>query len=332
MALLGIMDDPRLDLVGVYAYSEEKLGLDAGEICGRQNCGVMATNDIDALIALGADIVIYTPYLADLSHVVKLLENGLDVISTNLLSNVGGIEGKVKEQLEAACARGGSSLYITGINPGWIDSVGATLTTVCRRIESISIMESVSVSHYESADTWRGVGLSLAETTPEVIQSARSWLTSFRDSVVRIAETLEYKLDDIEFFVEYGTASHDLDLGWFLIKKDTHAAIRAGWNGKIDGRTVVQVRVLWYMTKDLNEGWEIGNDNYYVDIEGEANVNARIRVTPPKHWSNLEHASATAMPAVNSAFQVNAARPGILGLGDVRLPHAPAGLWGRPGS
>jgi hypothetical protein len=35
----------------------------------------------------------------------------------------------------------------------------------------------------------------------------------------------------------------------------------------------------------------------------------------------------TAMPAVNALFQIHAARPGILGLRDVGLPHAPVGEW-----
>ena len=35
----------------------------------------------------------------------------------------------------------------------------------------------------------------------------------------------------------------------------------------------------------------------------------------------------TALPAVNALFQIKEARPGVLGLLDVGLPHAPAGLW-----
>src|SRR5690348_13051038 len=86
----AIHDDPRLELVGVYAYSDSKRGLDAGKLCDRPDCGVLSTNDVDALLALKADAVIYTPFEADLSHVTRLLENGADVISTNLLMNLGG--------------------------------------------------------------------------------------------------------------------------------------------------------------------------------------------------------------------------------------------------
>ena len=35
LALRAILDDPRLELVGVYAYSDSKSGVDAGQLCGR---------------------------------------------------------------------------------------------------------------------------------------------------------------------------------------------------------------------------------------------------------------------------------------------------------
>ena len=101
LSMRGILDDPRLELVGVYAYSDEKAGIDAGPLCGRPDTGVLATTDIDALIALGADTVLYTPFMADVDHAVRLLESGLDVISTNLFLNVGGIQGETKERLSA---------------------------------------------------------------------------------------------------------------------------------------------------------------------------------------------------------------------------------------
>jgi len=90
----GILDDPRLELVGVYAYSDEKSGADAGTLCGRPESGVRATTDIDALIALRADAVIYTPFMADVEHAARLLESGLDVVSTNLFLNVAAFRAK----------------------------------------------------------------------------------------------------------------------------------------------------------------------------------------------------------------------------------------------
>jgi 2,4-diaminopentanoate dehydrogenase len=331
LSLRAILDDPRLDLVGVYAYSADKSGVDAGKLCGRPSCGVVATNDIDALIALKADTVIYTPFMADMTHVVKLLESGLDVISTNLFLNVGGIQGEVEQQLEAACGRGKSSIYITGISPGWINAITVALTAVCRQVESVSISETANCATYESAETWLAMGMSMPEATPQVIETARNWLRSFYDAVQRMAGALQYKLDDLQFFIEYATASQRVDLGWFCMEKDTNAAVRAGWNGRVNGRTVVRFQLTWYLTKHLNEGWEFDDNHYHIVIKGEPEVQTRIRFVPPKSWGNHDWDTMTALPAVNAVFDVVAARPGILTLRDVGLPAAPAGVWGGAG-
>lgn len=327
LSLRAILDDPRLELVGVYAYSKDKVGVDAGTLCGRPAAGVAATDDLDALIALGADTVIYTPFEADLGQVVRLLESGLDVISTNLFLNVGGVEGEVREQLEAACVRGNSSLYVSGINPGWINAIAAAMTAICRKVDYVGIVESADCSVYQSVETWSFLGMGEQGATPEVLDRARQWLILFRDAVVRVAEALEYKLDDIEFFVDYATAAKKVDLGWFCMEQGTNAALRGGWNGKVNGQTVVQIKVIWYLTTDLAEGWEIDADQYHLVIKGEPNIDTRIRFTPPEHWGNHDWDTMTALPAVNAAFDVKAARPGVLGLRDVGLPYAPAGVW-----
>ena len=327
MALRAILDDSRLELVGVYAHSSDKVGVDAGAICGRADCGIAATDDIDALIALGADAVVYAPFIANLEHLERLLESGCNVVSTSLLSNLGGIVGNVRAALDAACISGSSSFHITGINPGWLDTLASVVTPICRGIDSITVTESVSVAHYESAETWLAVGMSMSSATPAVIESAQGALISFRDSVLRLAEALELTLDDVAFVADYATAAEPVELGWFRIEQGTHAALRGGWDGRIAGRTVISYRVIWYMTRALNEGWAIDRHNYLVDVKGEPDVELRVSVKTPKHWSNLEHAIATALPAVNAIGQVKAAPPGVLGLRGAGLPAAPVGVW-----
>lgn len=332
LSLRAILDDPRLELVGVYAHSASKAGTDAGTLCGRPECGVTATSDIDALIALGADSVLHTPFEANPDHVVRLLENGLDVVSTNLFLNVGGIQGAVKDRLEEACQRGKSSLYITGVNPGWINAVVTAMTAVCRKVDYVGLVESADCSVYESVETWSFLGMGepasqTSEPSPELMERARNWLILFRDAVQRIGDALEYRFDDIEFFCEYATAAEKVDLGWFSMEKGTNAALRGGWNGKVGGRTVINLTVVWYLTKTLAEGWAIDEDQYHLDIKGEPDVDMRIRFTPPEHWRNHDWDTMTALPAVSALLDIKAARPGILGLRDVGLPYAPAGAW-----
>jgi 4-hydroxy-tetrahydrodipicolinate reductase len=59
-ALRLIARHPDLELVGLWVHSPEKVGVDAGTLAGIEPTGVLATNDVDALLALDADCVCYT--------------------------------------------------------------------------------------------------------------------------------------------------------------------------------------------------------------------------------------------------------------------------------
>ena len=55
-----IAEHPDLELVGLWVHSADKAGRDAGDIAGIGPTGVLATNDVDALLNLDADCVCYT--------------------------------------------------------------------------------------------------------------------------------------------------------------------------------------------------------------------------------------------------------------------------------
>ncbi|MBK6738469.1 MAG: hypothetical protein IPG64_11375 [Haliea sp.] len=55
----AIVAHPDLELVGMYAWSKDKVGRDAGELCGMPALGVLATDVVDALLALKPDCVCY---------------------------------------------------------------------------------------------------------------------------------------------------------------------------------------------------------------------------------------------------------------------------------
>ncbi|PRC45814.1 hypothetical protein C6A85_93260, partial [Mycobacterium sp. ITM-2017-0098] len=61
-AILDHRDD--LELVGARVYSDDKHGADVGALVGRDPIGVAATTDVDAILALDADCVLYTPRTA----------------------------------------------------------------------------------------------------------------------------------------------------------------------------------------------------------------------------------------------------------------------------
>src|SRR3954453_19009628 len=89
-AVPAIAAHPDLELVGLWVHSDAKAGRDAGELCGLPPVGVAATNDAEALLALDADVVSYTP-TADLrpweavKDICRILESGKNVVSSSLV-------------------------------------------------------------------------------------------------------------------------------------------------------------------------------------------------------------------------------------------------------
>jgi hypothetical protein len=321
-ALEAVLDDRRLELVGLYAHSAEKSGQDAGIIAGREPCGIHATSDVGELVALAPDAVIYTPFMADLDHVERLLGAGINVVSTNLFLNCGGVEGETRKRIEAACARGGSSLWITGVNPGWVNSVAAALTAVCRRVDLVSIAESTDVSNYASRETWEAMGMGQTEAGASVLATAQGAMVSFRDAALRIAEALRFVPDELVFEIDYARVRETTDLGFMVLPAGSHGALRSAWVGRSGGIERVRVSVAWYLTKDLIEDWRFDDEHYHLRIEGDPAIDCRIEFQAP-HWQDSDWSVLTALPAVNAVARVVAAPPGILGLDDVGLVTTP---------
>ena len=72
----AVQAHPDLELVGCYAWSDEKVGIDVGELCGIDAVGIAATNDAAALMALNPDIVVYNPMWPSTDEIVRILEAG----------------------------------------------------------------------------------------------------------------------------------------------------------------------------------------------------------------------------------------------------------------
>ena len=88
-ALRTIVERPDFDLVGVRVYNPDKVGQDAGALLGGAPLGVLATDDVDAVLALDADCVCYAPlgttlddYTQPLEDLCRLLASGKNVVSS----------------------------------------------------------------------------------------------------------------------------------------------------------------------------------------------------------------------------------------------------------
>jgi len=81
-SLRAVIEHPRLHLAGVHVHGAAKEGRDAGELCGLGPVGVTATRDVEQVVDLAPDCVLYMPQGCDLDEVCLLLDAGINVVTT----------------------------------------------------------------------------------------------------------------------------------------------------------------------------------------------------------------------------------------------------------
>ena len=123
--LKEVLKRPEFELVGVLAYSESKNGMDVGEMLGIGTVGVKMTTDQQEIFDMDADCVIHcgTNMMDDSprnEEVVRLLQSGKNVVASPNYHYPKLRGPAFVKMLDDACLAGGTSLYGTGINPGWL--------------------------------------------------------------------------------------------------------------------------------------------------------------------------------------------------------------------
>lgn len=146
--LKAIIEDPGLELVGVWVHTPEKVGKDAGDLVGLPPTGVLATDDRDALIALDADVVVHCPAGSQPiderdRDVFDLLRSGKNVVSSTGPYFVPETRSpQYAREIEDACREGGTTLMSAGANPDVVVPwLGAALTRLSLDVEHIYLAE-----------------------------------------------------------------------------------------------------------------------------------------------------------------------------------------------
>jgi len=316
-AIRGIVAHPELELVGVWVHSEDKVGRDAGELAGIGPIGVTATNDVEALLALDADCVVYSPVLASTTTVIRLLESGLNVVTP-----VGWIYPGASPKLAAiedACRRGNATLHGTGINPGGItERLPLLLSSWCRDIRHVRAEEFSDIRNYPTPSVVCGV--MMFGTPPEAAQTSPMptiLALGFFESIDMIAAQLGWTLDaEKRTTHEMAVATQDLDTPVGVIERGTVAAQRFTWEGLVDGAPVITVRVNWLMGEEhLDPAWTFGPEGqrFEAEIEAEPPVSVVVHgLHPPVVGEHPEIGlTAPAMHCVNAVPYVCEAGPGV---------------------
>lgn len=317
--LRGVVEHPGLDLAGVYVRTPAKAGSDAGELCGLGPTGVIATHDVEEILALGADCVLYTPRLCDIDDVCRLLASGANIVTTRgEFHRADSLEPAVRERVEAACARGSSSIHSTGSSPGFItEALPLVLTSIQRRLDGLTIDEFADLSQRDSPGLLfevMGFGKPPAEFDERRLSVVRG---SFGPSLHALADALSIRLDAVEATGEVATAPRPVRIAAGTLPAGTVAAQRITVAGIQDGRPVLRFRATWYCATDLDRSWNLRSTGWHLSVDGDAPLEVDIRFPVPLDRIAAVSPSYTANRAVNAVLFVCQAAPGI---------HSTAGL------
>lgn len=321
----AIAANPNYQLVGCYAWSKDKVGRDVGELCGIAPLGVAATNDADTLLALKPDCVVYNPMWIDVDELVGILSAGVNVVATASFIT-GHNLGADRERIAEACRQGGSTLFGSGVSPGFAELLAMVSAVVCDRVDKITVNEAADTTFYDSPATELPVGFGKPIDHPELAAMTAQGTAVFGEAVRLVADALGVELDDIRCQTEYAQTTADLDLGSWTIAAGCVAGVYASWQGVVDGKTVVELNVRWRKGQTLEPDWKIDQDGWVIQIDGRPAVRTAVSFLPPPDFQaetiadfmTLGHIM-TAMPTINAIPAVVAAAPGIATYTDLPL-------------
>ncbi|MBY8862312.1 dihydrodipicolinate reductase [Nocardia sp. CA2R105] len=323
----AIVANPRFELIGCYAWSQDKAGLDVGELVGIEPLGVAATNDVEALLALKPDCVVYNPMWCDVGELVRILSAGVNVVTTAAFIT-GHTLGEGRDRIAEACQRGGSTIFGSGVSPGFAELLAITAASASDRVDKITVSESADCTFYDSPDTEIPTGYGRPIDDPALQSMTEKGTAVFGEAVRLVADSLGVELDEVRCVAEYAQTTTDLDLGSWTIKAGCVAGMFVSWQGLIGDTIVVDINVRWRKGQTLDPDWKIDADGWQIQIDGRPTVVMKVDLLPPPDFKAETPADyimlghiMTAMPAINAIPAVVASEPGIVTYNDLTLPN-----------
>ncbi|MCW2654141.1 MAG: 4-hydroxy-tetrahydrodipicolinate reductase [Mycobacterium sp.] len=331
-----------LELVGLHCYTPDKIGRDVGELAGIEPIGVKATGTVDEILAGRPDCVTFHGVWPDVDLYERVLEAGINVVTTadwvtghHRDTNHPGRRARTEsEVLKAACLRGGSTFYGTGMNPGLAQILTIVHSADVADIENVTCIESVDVSCHHSAPTWANCGFGRPVDDPDVPRLLELGTRVFEDGVRLMADCLDIDLDEVAFSYELGACTKDVDLGWYALPAGSLGGSAFRYVGKVDTVPRVELHLEWQMTPYTEPRWDV-QGCYISKIQGDPSIYSKHLILP-KPGSDFSSAQAfaaigmtvTGMPALNAVRAVVDAAPGIVSSADLPL-RAFAGQFAR---
>lgn len=319
-ALRRVLDADGLTLVGAYVYGANKAGVDAGVLARRPECGVQATDDREAILALEADVVLHCPritqpYDALVDDVVALLESGKNVVSIAGFHWPAAQGDGYASRLEEAAKRGGATLAGVGVNPGVVvERIALAASAMSHELERISVFETVDASAMASPEFAFGLmGLDSDPAQRDIREGPLADLYGalFSEVLHFFAAELGSKLVEIVPDHRLTLAERPIETGAGTIQPGHVAATEWRWTAKTDLGPELLLSILW--TADPSLHGEDRQGHWTIRLDGRPVIRMTLDIEEgdPAKPPSRALTDATIAVAINAIPHVVAAPPGL---------------------
>lgn len=329
IALRKVLRSPHFDLVAHLVHGREKVGRDSGELVGESAVGVEAVGSVEDFLAVDADCVTYFATASGrdsnevIDHLCAFLASGKNVVTPSFfaLFHPPSLEDSARERLEDACRRGKSSLFATGIAPGFTSDILAVhAASMTDRPTKVVIQERIPCGAYRVPGFFAMLGFGRTREQDAELFPAGAMIGHIAPPLRLVAQGLGWAVDDVREYRDVAVAERRYSFDAGEIPAGTIASVRMRFEGIVNGEPRVQFSSIWSMPDERVEDWQPA-------IAAGSSVRRLTRITidgePPVqvdfalNGGDLPGSTATAARVLNAIPLVCAAKPGILSALDV---------------
>ena len=325
-----VLQSPAFELVGVRCYGDSKNGVDAGTLLGIDPVGIKATNDVDALLKLDCDCVIYTARDMGNFHtdeeIFRILSAGRNIVTPLPYHNTHLFrDAEFNAKLNAACQQGGSVFHATGIDPDLIsDRVLMGLTGLCTDIKTIKLQENWDSSYTEpELLAIAGFGKTLEEAQRVPMAAAVS--TNFLKAIAYTVESLlGVSYERVEETHDYIPAPDEIVSHYITVKAGTVGRLTHRFCCWVAGQDepFFTMEYNWVMGSTMLPEGVHPNQYWVAEIEGRPSLKMVIDLTASRQNNDRFYKigklqtepgyHGTMAPCMQAIPHICIAKPGVL--------------------
>jgi hypothetical protein len=242
-------------------------------------------------------------------QILALVKKGMHVVTTceELAYPLPAHQASFRE-LDRLAQRKKVSILATGVNPGFtMDALALMLTAPCARVNRVSVTRVVDAGTRRLPLQRKvGAGLTVNQFRRAITEGSVRHV-GLTESAHMVAAALGWKLDRVEETLEPAIAPRDLETEHLRIPAGAASGIKQHARGYSKEDLLVSLDLQMYV------GAESPRD--HVLIDGVPPIDMTIN-------GGIAGDSATAAIVINVIPKLMAARPGLLTMKDLSLPHA----------